>query len=49
MSFLDGEHVIFGRVIQGMEALRSIENLEATNEKPTEPVKIVNCGAYKAQ
>lgn len=49
MSFLDGEHVVFGRVIEGMDALREIEMLEATNEKPTEKVRITSSGAYKAQ
>jgi cyclophilin family peptidyl-prolyl cis-trans isomerase len=49
MGFLDGEHVVFGRVIQGMEALREIEMLEATNEKPNDKVRIAGSGSFKAQ
>lgn len=44
LSFLDGEHVVFGRVVEGMDNLREIESLETTNEKPNESVKIVSCG-----
>lgn len=49
MSFLDGEQVIFGRVIEGMGALRDIEWLEQNNEKPVDSIKISSCGTYKAQ
>ena len=49
MSFLDGENVIFGRVIQGMRALKLIEKFECTNERPNEPVRIVKCGTYTKQ
>ena len=45
LSFLDGENVIFGRVIEGMELLREIECLETTNERPNETVRISSSGA----
>ena len=47
LSFMDGEYVIFGRVIEGMDNLREIESFDTNNEKPNESVKIVNCGAYR--
>jgi cyclophilin family peptidyl-prolyl cis-trans isomerase len=48
LSFLDGENVIFGRVIEGMEMLRELECLETTNERPNDQVKISACGTFKA-
>jgi cyclophilin family peptidyl-prolyl cis-trans isomerase len=46
---LDGQNVVFGRVIEGMSAIRAIEQLETVNEKPSEAVKIVKTGAYKME
>ena len=43
---MDGENVIFGRVIEGMELLREIECLETTNERPNENVRISNSGTF---
>lgn len=42
LTFLDNEYVIFGRVISGMRALRAFENMETTNEKPNDSIKVVN-------
>ncbi|KAI8825210.1 peptidyl-prolyl cis-trans isomerase D [Fimicolochytrium jonesii] len=41
---LNGKHVVFGRVIKGMNIVRRIENLETISDKPTEPVVIASCG-----
>ena len=42
---LDGKHVVFGRVIEGMELVRRIEALPTgANDRPVEPVIIENCG-----
>lgn len=49
LSYLDGQNVVFGRVIEGMSAIRAIEQLETVNEKPSEAVKIVKTGAYKME
>ena len=46
LTFLDNKNVIFGRVIMGMRALKLIEKLETTNEKPNDPVKVIGAGAY---
>ena len=46
LTFLDNKNVIFGRVIMGMRTLKLIEKLETTNEKPNDPVQVVNCGPY---
>ena len=46
MSFLDGQNVVFGRVIEGMHILCAIECLECTNEKPNDQVKISKSGLF---
>ena len=47
LTFLDNKNVIFGRVIMGMRALKLIEKLETTNERPNEAVKITEAGVYE--
>lgn len=49
-SWLDGKHVVFGRVEKGYDICQKIESLRtAPNDKPLEMVKIVNCGEIKAE
>ncbi|OCH90380.1 hypothetical protein OBBRIDRAFT_601766 [Obba rivulosa] len=44
-DFLDGKHVVFGKVIDGMLTLRKIENVPTgANNRPKLTVKIVECG-----
>ncbi|KAK0191412.1 cyclophilin-like domain-containing protein [Armillaria mellea] len=44
-DFLDGKHVVFGRVIDGMLTLRKIENVATgPNNRPKLLVKITECG-----
>jgi len=49
LTFLDNKNVIFGRVIQGMRALKLIEKLETLNEKPNDPVKVTQAGPFVVQ
>lgn len=42
---LDGKHVVFGRVVSGMEVVSAIENLQVDqNDRPLQPCIISNCG-----
>ncbi|KAG5732067.1 hypothetical protein E4T56_gene18819 [Termitomyces sp. T112] len=44
-DFLDGKHVVFGHVIDGMLTLRKIENVATgPNNRPKLVVKITECG-----
>lgn len=44
-DFLDGKHVVFGRVIDGLLVMRKIENVPVgPNNKPKIPISISQCG-----
>lgn len=44
-DFLDGKHVVFGRIIDGLLVLRKIENVPTgPNNRPKLPVIISECG-----
>jgi len=43
-GWLDGKHVVFGKVLKGMRSVREIEGTSvASGSKPVEDVKIVGC------
>jgi len=45
--WLDGKHVVFGEVIEGMEIVRQIEDCEKTGDANSDPVvriEVVECG-----
>ncbi|XP_076440370.1 peptidyl-prolyl cis-trans isomerase E-like [Babylonia areolata] len=43
-DWLDGKHVVFGRVIEGMEVVYKMEKCGTKGGKPTEKVMIASCG-----
>lgn len=42
--WLDGKHVVFGRVVSGMEIVRAMEAEGSPNGRTRRPVVISNCG-----
>ncbi|KAI8322981.1 hypothetical protein GQ54DRAFT_297040 [Martensiomyces pterosporus] len=43
-SWLDGRHVVFGKVLEGMDVVKTIEDTRATRDKPDEDIVIAECG-----
>ncbi|KAJ1511237.1 hypothetical protein HMI54_000953 [Coelomomyces lativittatus] len=44
-SWLDGRHVVFGKVVSGMDIIRHIENsITDSRDKPVDNIVIANCG-----
>ena len=47
---LNGKHVCFGEVVQGMEVVRMIERTPTnSSDKPIRPVVIADCGELKEE
>merc|ERR1711862_272907 len=43
-SWLDGKHVVFGPVVEGMDVVKKIESYGSQSGKCSQKVTIVNCG-----
>lgn len=43
-SWLDGKHVVFGSVVEGMDVVRAIEGVGSGSGATRAPVKIDDCG-----
>lgn len=43
-SWLDGKHVVFGKVAEGMEVVKAIEKVGSQSGKTSKPVVIKDCG-----
>ena len=42
--WLNGKHVVFGKVLLGMDIVNSINELGTKDGKPLKKIIIVNCG-----
>jgi len=43
-QWLDGKHVVFGRVVEGLEIVKKVEGCGSSSGKPAKPVTIADCG-----
>ncbi|KAH9487890.1 hypothetical protein Btru_067411 [Bulinus truncatus] len=43
-DWLDGKHVVFGKVVEGMDVVRKTEAVGSKGGKPSQKVVISNCG-----
>jgi len=46
-SWLDGKHVVFGKVIEGMDVVRAVENSKVDGSTPKEDIIIADCGVIE--
>ncbi|GJN18845.1 hypothetical protein PR202_gb06048 [Eleusine coracana subsp. coracana] len=44
--WLDGKHVVFGKVVEGMDVVRAIEKVGSQSGRTTKQVKIADCGQH---
>ena len=46
---LDGKHVVFGHVVEGLDIVKNIENTKTlSGDKPEVPITIADCGEMPA-
>lgn len=43
-AWLDGKHVVFGEVLEGMEVVKRVEAIGSQSGKPSKTVTIVDSG-----
>ena len=43
-DWLDGKHVVFGSVVEGLDIVKAIEKVGSQSGKPSQKVEIANCG-----
>jgi peptidylprolyl isomerase len=43
-EWLDGKHVVFGQVAEGIEVVKKIEQVGTPSGRPSKPVVIADCG-----
>ncbi|MFA4916389.1 MAG: peptidylprolyl isomerase [Syntrophales bacterium] len=47
--WLDGMHVVFGTVTEGMDVVKSIEAFGSQSGQPSKQVRIIDCGQLSAE
>ncbi|VCX36671.1 unnamed protein product, partial [Gulo gulo] len=49
-AWLDGKHVVFGKVLEGMEVVRKVESTKTdSRDKPLKDVTIADCGKIEVE
>lgn len=47
--WLDGRHVVFGSVVEGMDVVKKMESLGSPSGRPSAKIAIADCGQLKAK
>ncbi|XP_005281008.1 peptidyl-prolyl cis-trans isomerase B isoform X1 [Chrysemys picta bellii] len=48
--WLDGKHVVFGKILEGMDVVRKVENTKTdSRDKPLKDVTIADCGTIEVE
>lgn len=42
--WLDGKHVVFGKVVEGLDVLQNLAEYGTESGKPTDQIRIIRCG-----
>ena len=43
-SWLDGKHVVFGKVVEGMDVIKKVEGFGSRSGKTSEKITVEDCG-----
>jgi len=47
-AWLDGRHVVFGEIVEGMDVVKQIESMGSSSGRPASTIKIVDSGELEA-
>merc|ERR1719486_960453 len=43
-QWLDGKHVVFGQVVEGLDVVKKVESVGSQSGRTSRPVKVADCG-----
>ena len=43
-EWLDGKHVVFGRIVEGMDVVKAIEKVGSSSGRTSKTVTVADCG-----
>ena len=46
IAYMDKKYVAFGKVVEGSDTLKKLEEIYTQNQRPTKELKIEDCGVY---